>query len=295
MSADRMTRLNLSATVASVSVALVLSLAKLWALEATGALSVAASLADSGLDLMMSLAGLAAVAYASRPPDDDHAFGHTSAEDLAGLGQSLFIFVSSAAITVAAVRRLISAEPTPITAEGPGMIVMGLSIVLTAALVLWQRRVTQLTGSRVVAADQLHYLGDLVPTIGAIFSLWASARFGLTRIDPIIALFAAGMMGLGAVRIWGESWDALMDRAVDPDLIAAVAEVAGSWPGAEGFHDLKTRRAGSRIFITLHLEINGQLSLDEAHAISAGLKHKILNTFPRSDVMIHQDPVRLPV
>ena len=91
MSAARGTRLNVSAGLASVTVAGTLVALKLWALAATGALSVAASLADSAMDLMVSLGGLAAMIYAARPPDEDHAFGHTSAEDLAALGQSLFI------------------------------------------------------------------------------------------------------------------------------------------------------------------------------------------------------------
>ena len=100
-------RLNLSAGVLSVLVAFVLVIAKLWALSETGALSVAATLADSAMDLMMSLGGLAAIAYAAKPADEDHAFGHTSAEDLAALAQSLFIIASAGVITFAAVMRLL--------------------------------------------------------------------------------------------------------------------------------------------------------------------------------------------
>ncbi|MGB8623092.1 MAG: cation transporter, partial [Paracoccaceae bacterium] len=90
--------MNVSAGLASVGVALTLVLLKLWALAATQSLSVAASLADSGLDLMVSLGGLGAIIYAARPPDDDHTFGHTSAEDLAALGQALFILASAGVI-----------------------------------------------------------------------------------------------------------------------------------------------------------------------------------------------------
>ncbi|OSP56057.1 cation diffusion facilitator family transporter [Pseudoruegeria sp. SK021] len=287
-------RLNLSATLASVGVAIVLSLAKLWALGETGSLAVAASLADSGLDLMMSLAGLAAVIYAARPPDEDHAFGHTSAEDLAALGQSLFILISATVIAVAAVLRLLSGNTTHIAAEGRGIAVMVLSIVLTLGLVIWQRRVMIRTGSRVVEADRLHYLGDLVPAIGAIFSLWAAAKFGLTQIDAIVALAAAGMLAFGALRIGSAAWDALMDRAADPALIAEISDMVRTWPGVDGFHDLKTRRAGSRVFVTLHVELNGDLPLYDAHAIGAALRQRIMDTYPSTDVMIHKDPTGDP-
>ena len=93
------TRMNLSAGIASSLVALTLVGLHLWALGDTRALSVGASLIDSAMDLMISLGGLAAIAYAARPADEDHAFGHSSAEDLAALGQSLFIMVSAGVIT----------------------------------------------------------------------------------------------------------------------------------------------------------------------------------------------------
>jgi len=286
------TRLNLSATLASVTVALVLSLAKLWALAETGALSVAASLADSALDLMMSLGGLAAVVYAARPPDDDHAFGHSSAEDLAALGQCLFILVAAGVIAVAAVSRLAGQAPPPLSGEARGIAVMVLSIGLTTALVLWQGRVGRATGSRVVAADRLHYLGDLVPNVGAIIALVASAQFGLGMIDAVVALGAAAMLAVGALRIGAGAWDALMDRAADPAVVAGIERMAAEWPGIEGWHDLKTRQAGARIFVNLHVEIDGRLTLEQAHDIAAGLVRAIRRAYPRAEVIVHKDPVR---
>jgi ferrous-iron efflux pump FieF len=120
----RNTHLNLSAGMASASVALVLVGLKLWALGETHALSVAASLADSAMDMMVSVGGLAAIWYAARPADEDHAFGHSSAEDLAALGQSLFIMVSGGIITWAAIARLVAEQPPELAAEGKGIVVM---------------------------------------------------------------------------------------------------------------------------------------------------------------------------
>lgn len=286
------TRLNLSAGLLAVSVALTLVVLKLWAFGQTGALSVAASLADSAMDLMVSLAGLAAIAYAARPPDEDHAFGHSSAEDLAALGQSLFILISAGVIGTAAVSRLLAGtEAAPLAAEGVGIAVMGVSIVLTLALVLWQRHVAARTGNQVVRADSLHYMGDLIPNVGAILSLWASASLGLAQIDSVVALGAAAMLAVGAVRIFRRAWDGLMDRAADPAIVTGIARIAGDFPGVQGYHDLKTRRAGSRVFVNLHVELDGTQSLDEAHAIGAALRRAILQTYPQADVIIHKDPV----
>jgi len=283
------TRLNLSAGLASVLVAGLLVGLKLWALGATGALSVAASLADSAMDLMVSLGAMAALIYAAKPADEDHAFGHTSAEDLAALGQALFILISAAVITWAAVARLYQPQTGTLAREDTGMAVMAVSVGLTLALVLWQSRVARRTGSKVVAADRLHYLGDLLPNIGAIVSLWASSRFGLVSIDSIVALGAAGMLALGAIRIGKDAFDALMDRRADPQIIAGIGAIARDWPGIYGFHDLKTRTAGSRVFVNIHIELDGTQTLREAHDIGAGLRRAILNAYPQTDVIIHKD------
>ena len=291
MSTANTNRLNLSAGVLSVTVALVLVVAKLWALGQTGSLAIAATLADSAMDLMMSLGGLAAIAYAAKPADDDHNFGHTSAEDLAALGQSLFILISASVIAVAAVLRLLDDDVTLPEKESSGMAVALFAIVVTLGLVAWQRRVARITGNKVVKADSLHYLGDLIPNIGAIIALFASSRFGLGYVDSVVALGAAAMLTVGAVRIGKTAWDALMDRQADPDMIAAIEAIARDFPGLHGYHDLKTRVAGSRVFVNIHIELDGSQTLNEAHEIGAALRRTVIAAYPRADVLIHKDPV----
>ena len=281
-------RLNVSAGVASVSVAVVLVAIKAWALAATGALSVAASLADSAVDLFASAAGLAGIVYAAKPPDEDHSFGHTSAEDLVSLGQALLIVASAGLIGWHAVGRL--AAPPALSAERAGLVVMAASIVITFGLVAWQGRVAKTTGSRIVAADRLHYVGDLIPTIGAMVALVASRRLGISWLDPIIALAACLVLVAGAYRIGIGAWNALMDRAADPALLARLDAIITSQPGVLGYHDLKTRSAGSRTFIQVHLELDGTQSLQAAHDIGAGVRRALLAAVADFEVIIHQDP-----
>lgn len=282
-------RLAMSAGLASVLVAALLVALKLWALAETGALSIAASLADSAMDLIMSLGAAVAIIYAARPADEDHAFGHTSAEDLAALAQSAFILISAGLIGWTAVYRLTADTPHQLASEGRGLVVMVASILITLALVWWQGRVARQTGSKVVAADRLHYLGDLLPSLGAIAALWASSRYGIGSIDAIVATAAAAVMAIGALRIGKDAWDALMDRAADPSIIEGIGRIAADWPGVRGYHDLKTRTAGSRIFVNLHIELDGDQSLRQAHDIGASLRRAILDTYPHADVIIHKD------
>lgn len=287
--------LGLSAGLASVAVAFVLVGLKIWALWSTGALSIAASLADSALDLLMSLGAALAIVYAARPADEDHAFGHTSVEDLTALAQAMIIAISAFVIIATAALRMTSDAPAVIQDEGGGIIVMGISIILTLSLVLWQGYVAKRTGNRVVAADRMHYIGDLLPALGAILALFLSARFGLSGADTLIAVITALVMLRAAFNIGKGAWDALMDRAAPPETLATIESITRNYPDVLGFHDLKTRRSGSRTFINLHIELDGSQSLHEAHAIGAGLKKALMVALPDADIIIHKDVAPPPL
>ena len=283
--------LNVSAGIASVVVAVTLVALKLWALLETGALSVAASLADNALDVMMSVGALAAISYAARPPDEDHAFGHSSAEDLVALVQSALVLLSAAMIGSVAAARLWATDASPVQSETAGIAVMLVAVVLTGALVLWQRYVAKATGNRVVAADSLHYLGDLLPTSGVLVALAASSWWGLPRVDSVIALLASLWLARSGLSIGRGAWDALMDHAAAPEVLDTINAIAADWPGLTGHHDLKTRMAGSKTFISMHVELDGRQSLNDAHAVADALEHKLESAVPGAEVIIHLDPV----
>lgn len=282
-------RLNKKAGMAAVGVAVVLVLAKLWAFAVTGSLAIAASAADSALDLLVSATAFMAILYAARPPDSDHAFGHSSAEDLAALAQAVAISVAGIAIGLAAIDRFTGSSSTSLRAEGSGLAIMGLSVVLTLALVLFQRRVAQRTGNRIVAADSLHYLGDLIPNLGAIVSLIAARYFGIVIVDTLVAILAAALMLFGAFRIGKQAVDSLMDRKAPDAVEDLIRGLAREHPGVRGFHDLRTRMAGSQVFVVLHIELDGDQTLLDAHEVGADLRKRILGACPNADVTIHKD------
>lgn len=281
-------RLNLSAGAASLAVAVALIIAKSWAWAATGSLAVAASLIDSAIDLVVSGANLAALIYAAKPPDEDHRFGHSSIEDLAALAQSVIVAGAAVLLGWTGIVRLL--EPRPLAAETEGIAVMALSVVLSGALIWWQRRVARETGSRVVAADSLHYLSDFLPALGSIVSLALSAAFGIVVVDSLVALLAAAWLLRGAWAIGGAAIGALMDRAAPPEVEARIASIIAEFPEIRGFHDLRTRVSGPRIFIQVHIELDGTLTLLEAHDVAARLKRRLLEEIPRADVIVHKDP-----
>jgi ferrous-iron efflux pump FieF len=108
-------------------------------------------------------------------------------------------------------------------------------------------------------------------------------------IDSVVALGSAGLLAIGAIRIGKGAFDALMDRTADAEIVAGIGALAAGWPGVHGYHDLKTRMAGSRIFVHLHIELDGSQTLREAHDIGAALRRAILTAYPQTDVIIHKD------
>lgn len=282
-------RLNLSAAAASIVVAVLLIAIKTWAQVETGALSIAASLVDSVLDLMIAAANLAAMLYAARPADDDHTFGHTAAEDIVALAQAAIVSASGLLIFYGGALRLW--EPVAIAAEGAGLAVMLVALVLTGGLVWWQKRVARRTGSKIVDADSAHYVSDFAPNLAAIAALAASKFFGVVVLDSLLAMAAALWILRVGWRIGSSAVDGLMDREAPAGLVSEIAAVARAAPGIRGFHDLRTRMSGTRLFVQVHVEIDGDMPLREANEISERLRRDILGTSKDIDVIIHTDPV----
>ena len=281
-------RLMRLATRASVAVALTLIVVKTAAWMLTDSISILSSLIDSLMDVLASAINLFAVHHALQPPDREHRFGHGKAEPLAGLGQSAFIAGSAALLTIEAVRRLF--HPQPVVAVEMGIGVMLFSIALTVMLVVFQRYVVRRTGSTAVGADALHYESDILINGSVIVSLGLSHWMGWQLADPIFAIAIAAYLVRGAWLIAHRSLDVLMDREFPDDERARIRGIALRHPEVTGMHDLRTRRAGIQQFIQLHLEMDGEKHLREAHEIADQVEAQIREAYPDAEVIIHQDP-----
>jgi ferrous-iron efflux pump FieF len=249
---------------------------------------VLSSLIDSLLDAAASLVTLVAVHHALTPPDREHRFGHGKAEPLAGLAQAAFIAGSAALLSLEAIRRF--AVPQPIVHGEIGIGVMLVSIVLTLALVAYQRRVLRATGSVAIDADSLHYRGDLFLNASVILSLALSMWLGWVALDPIFGLGIAGYILYNAWRIVTTALDRLMDRELPDADRARIREIALRHPDVRAVHDLRSRSSGLDVFVQLHLEMDGGMTLQRSHAVADEVEREILAAFPNAEIIIHQDP-----
>jgi ferrous-iron efflux pump FieF len=286
--AARTGRLMRAATYASVSVASALIAAKLVAWVLTDSVAMLSALIDSLLDAFASIVNLVAVRHALQPADREHRFGHGKAEALAGLGQSTFIAGSAIFLLFKAVPRL--AEPVAVENSSAGIAVMVLAIVVTLALVLFQRHVVRVTGSQAIAADSLHYRSDLLLNLSVIVALVLSVGVGWHMADPLFAIGIAFFVMYSAWKILQRSYDTLMDRELPDETRARIRDIVLAHAEVRSLHDLRTRASGTGSFIQLHLELAADMSLMRAHEIADEVEALIHRVFPNAEVIIHQDP-----
>lgn len=289
ITADQRAGLLRFATRASVAVALILIIAKTTAWLMTGSVTLLASLVDSTMDALASVINLLAVRYALQPADAEHRFGYGKAEALAALGQAAFITGSAMFLILEAINRLW--KPEPLMRLDTGIAVTLFAIVATLALLAVQRHVIQRTGSTAIRADALHYATDLATNTATLAALGLSLM-GWHLADPLFALLIAGYILYSAFGIAREAIDLLMDRELSPEIRKRIVAIAYAEPEVRGVHDLRTRQSGHAYFIQLHLEIDGDLSLRDSHAIADRVELAIAEAYPTAEVIVHQDPER---
>lgn len=275
-------------TYASVAIAALLIIIKLYAWRHTESIGILASLIDSTMDMAASLINMIAVGHALRPADSEHRFGHGKAESLAGLGQAAFIAVSALFLISQAVDRFINPEPLANLQAGMGIIVI--SLILTIGLVFFQRHTIQKTDSSAIKADELHYKGDIFSNIGILVALFL-ADFGFFVADPAIGLLIGVYILYCA---WEISWGAiqtLMDHELSEDIQLQIETIARAHKQVIGIHDLRTRQSGLVNFVQMHVDLDKNMSLEEAHYIAEQVEANIQAALPNTDVIIHQDPV----
>jgi len=276
------------ATYASIATAFLLISVKLAAAIATGSVSLLSTLLDSLMDSAASLLNLFAVMQALVPPDREHRFGHGKAEALAGLGQAAFVTGSAVFLFIQVIGRLI--DPQPIARSGLAIGVLVFSIVVTIVLVRYQRSVVRRTNSLAIRSDSAHYFGDLMVNVAVIVAILLTSQLGWLYADPLIA---AGVGAYILYMAWGiakDALDMLMDRELPDADRARIKALAAQDPRVISVHDLKTRASGRQYFIQLHLEMDGRMSLEQAHEVADAVETRLYEAFPEAEVIIHQDP-----
>ena len=281
-------KLTTRAAFASIAMAVTLIALKAFAALETSSMAMLGSLADSGLDLVASLVVLLGVRVAALPADWDHRFGHGKAEALASLVQVSLITISAIFIGFRAVERLLSGAQTSDAELGIGVSI--LAIVLTAALITYQRHVVRRTGSLAIGTDRLHYSSDLFLNGSVIVALALDQFAGLKGADAVFGLLIALWLLWGAWSASSNALDQLMDREWPDELRERFLAAAKEYPELAGLHDLRTRSSGTHYFAQFHVWVPAHWTVRQAHDRLDVVEEELQRRFPGTEILIHVDP-----
>ena len=281
-------RLMRVATYAAVATAVMLIIVKTVAFLITNSVALLSSLMDSVLDLFSSLVTLWAVRHALTPADKEHRFGHGKAEPLSGLAQSAFVAGSAVLLLFEAASRI--NKDNQVVQGELGIGVMVFTLVVTFILVIFQRFVVSRTGSTAIEADSLHYRGDLLLNLSVIVAIILTTYGGVGWADPAFAIGIALFLLWNASKIARQSIAILMDHELPEEQRQEIKSVALKHPKVRGVHELRTRSSGIQTFIQMHMVMDPELSLIEAHRIADEVEMALMSDYPGADIIIHQDP-----
>lgn len=280
-------RLRASST-AIVAVLLMFTL-KLGVGLTTQSIGIISQAVDSVTDLMASLLALYAVRRSMEPPDEKHPYGHSKMENLISVIVGLIIILAAAAVAREAVSRLIGGEE-PVMLE-LGIAVMAVAVAVNLAVSSYLFRTARLERSIALEADATHLRTDVVSNAGVLIGLVIMFLTGLTMIDPIIALLMAAYTVFSGVRLIMKASADLLDENILPEEERIVREVLGEHsPEYRQFHALRARRGGAKNYLELHLAVEGDMRVDDAHDLAEHLEEEIRKRLPHLQVIIHLEP-----
>lgn len=280
--------LKQSAVIAGVVLAILLSLLKFYAFLRTGSLAIFSSFVDSVTDLFASLVTLIAVYFSSKPANVSHRYGYGKTEALSALLQAGFVGISGLFVIIDGIKRLI--HPVEIEQTTIGIFIMLFSIFSTLLLVIYQTYVANKTSSLAIKADRAHYTIDFLTNAAVVLSLLFVHFFNFFYFDVAAALFISVYLLYNAYQLALEAIGMITDKELPDEIRTNIEKIVTQSKGIHGMHDFRTRNLGGIYYFELHLEIDGKLSLFKAHELSDKVEKKILDIYPYSQILIHQDP-----
>jgi cation diffusion facilitator family transporter len=256
----------------------------------THSISILAQAADSLLDLFAGIITFSAIRFAAKPADAEHQYGHGKAEDIAGVGQAILIFIAGGLIIYSAIDRIITKHYIVEQPEA-GIAVMAVSVVVSIFLSRHLWKVARRTGSIALEANARNIATDVYSTSAVLAGL-AILRFtGLNIIDPILAIAVAVYILKVALDTIRKPISGLLDEKLPPLQEVVIEDCLKKHSRqVSGYHALRTRRAGSQSYIDLHLVIAGDISLEQAHQICDQVEVEIQSVLREASVIIHVEP-----
>jgi cation diffusion facilitator family transporter len=277
---------------AAVSIAsnTALIILKLIAGAVTGSVAIITEAIHSAIDLIASFIAFFSVRAAETPADASHRYGHEKFENVAAAAEGVLILVGSGVIVYASVRSLVNGPD--LESLGFGISVIAFASVVNLLVSGWLYRRAEETQSPALEGDAAHLRTDAYTSLGVLIGLALVHWTGWEWLDPAVALLIAVAIVVTGLRLVARSWRVLVDEALPDEEQAAIRDAIADFGRGEvvGYHKLRTRRAGARRYIDLHVQFRAGTTLEEAHAMAHGLQDEIGSRLRGADVLIHLEP-----
>jgi cation diffusion facilitator family transporter len=257
----------------------------------TGSVAILTEAIHSAVDLVASAIAYFSVRQAEEPADASHRYGHEKFENVAAAAEGVLILIGSGVIVYAAVRSLVIGPE--LEALGFGIGVLAFSTLVNLFVSSWLFRRARETQSAALEGDAAHLRTDAFTSLGVLVGLALVHWTGAEWLDPVVAIAIAAAIVVTGLRIVARAWGVLVDEALPEDELVAIraAIEAFAGRGIVGYHQVRTRRAGARRYVDLHLQFRSGTSLEEAHATAHALQDEISRRLPGgADVLIHLEP-----
>lgn len=266
---------------------------KLGAYWVTGSVGLFSDAAESVVNLVAAVTALWALTVAARPPDEEHAFGHSKAEYFSSGLESALILIAAVWIGVTAWGRLMDPQPLQSVGLGLSMTLVAAALNGGVALIILQagRRLRSIT----LRADAHHLLTDVWTSLGVVVGIVTVQLTGWLVLDPLIALLVAANIVWTGVRLLRDTAQGLLDRTLPPEDQREISNVLSRYEQRGiRFHALRTRAAGQRRFISMHVLVPGDWTVQRGHDLSEKIERDLAAVLPQSTFFIHIEPSEDP-
>jgi cation diffusion facilitator family transporter len=263
---------------------------KLVAGAVTGSVAIVTEAIHSGIDLIASCIAYFSVRQAEEPADAGHRYGHEKFENVAAAAEGVLILVGSGVILFTSVRSLVNGPH--LESLGFGIAVIGFAAIVNLLVSGWLYRRAAVTQSAALEADAAHLRTDAFTSLGVLVGLALVHWTGAEWLDPVVALVIAIAIVVTGLRLVARSWRVLVDEALPSEELTAIQAAIAEFPSGEivGYHQLRTRRAGARRYVDLHVQFRAGTTLERAHQIAHQLQDEIESRLHGADVLIHLEP-----